>query len=37
MYSDDWTMDRERDAFLIQVWPHLHSDFSGWAFYWKGE
>lgn len=37
MYSRDWTIDRERDAFLIQVWSHHESDFSGWAFYWKGE
>jgi hypothetical protein len=37
MYSRDWTIDRERDAFLIQVWSHRDSQFSGWAFYWKGE
>ena len=36
MYSRDWTIDRERDAFLIQVWSHRDSEFSGWAFYWKG-
>ena len=37
MYSRDWTIDRERDAFLIQIWFHREADFVGWAFYWKGE
>lgn len=37
MHSDHWTMDRERDAFLIKVWAHRDAEFSGWAFYWKGE
>ena len=37
MYSQDWTIDRERDAFLIQVWYHHEAEFGGWAFYWKGE
>ena len=37
MHSRDWTIDRERDAFLIKVWAQHESEFSGWAFYWKGE
>lgn len=37
MYSRDWTIDRELNAFLIQVWSHHESKFDGWAFYWKGE
>ncbi|MFN3717189.1 MAG: hypothetical protein ACK4R8_10755, partial [Thiobacillus sp.] len=37
MYSRDWTIDRDRDAFLIQVWSHRDAEFNGWAFYWKGE
>jgi hypothetical protein len=37
MHSRHWTIDRERDAFLIKVWSHYESQFSGWAFYWKGE
>jgi hypothetical protein len=37
MYSRDWTIDREQDAFLIQTWYHPHAQFSGFAFYWKGE
>ena len=37
MYSRSWTVDRETDAFLIQVWSHHESRFEGWAFYWKGE
>jgi hypothetical protein len=37
MYARTWTIDRERDAFLIQVWSHHEAEFDGWAFYWKGE
>lgn len=36
MYSRSWTIDRERYAFLIQVWSHHEAEFNGWAFYWKG-
>ena len=37
MYSRDWTIDRERDVFLIQTWTHREAVFNGWAFYWRGE
>ena len=37
MHSNHWTIDRERDAFLIKVWSHHEAKFEGWAFYWKGE
>lgn len=37
MHSRSWTIDRESDAFLIKVWSHHESEFSGWAFCWKGE
>jgi hypothetical protein len=37
MYRRDWTIDREREAFLIQVWTHREAVFNGWAFYWQGE
>jgi hypothetical protein len=37
MYSRDWTIDREIDAFLIPVWSHYQSDSSGFAFYWQGD
>ncbi len=37
MFANAWTIDRERDAFLIQVWSHHEAEFDGWAFYWKGE
>ena len=37
MYSRSWAIDRERDAFLIQVWSHHEAEFDGCAFYWKGE
>ena len=36
MHSRDWTIDRDREAFLIETWYHHESDFSGYAFYWKG-
>lgn len=32
-----WTIDREKDAFLTQVWTHRESEFNGWAFYWNGK
>lgn len=37
MYSRSWTINRASDAFLIQVWSHHESEFSGYAFYWNGE
>ncbi len=37
MYSNNWTIDRECDAFLIKVWAHHESNFIGYAFYWRGE
>lgn len=37
MYSRSWTIDHERDVFLIQVWSHHESEYSGWTFYWQGE
>ncbi len=37
MLNQDWTVDRERDAFLIKVWSHPEAEFTGWTFYWKGE
>lgn len=36
MYSDQWAIDRERDAFLLKVWSHREAEFDGVAFYWKG-
>lgn len=36
MHSRHWTIDRQKDAFLIKVWGHQESLFSGYAFYWKG-
>ena len=37
MHSRTWTIDREGNSFLIKVWAHHESDFSGWAFYWDSE
>ena len=36
MHSRDWTVDRDREAFLIKTWSHQESRFEGYAFYWKG-
>lgn len=36
MYSRSWTIDREIDVFLIQIWAHHESEFSGYSLYWKG-
>lgn len=36
MHSRHWTVDREREIFLIKVWAHQESEFSGYAFYWNG-
>lgn len=32
----DWTIDRGRDAFLIEMDEQSDPEFSGHAFYWKG-
>ena len=37
MYAYSWTIDREKEAFLTQIWTHREADFAGYAFYWKGE
>lgn len=37
MYHENWTVDREEEVFLIQIWSHREAEFSGYAFYWKGE
>ncbi|MCK6435004.1 MAG: hypothetical protein L6Q68_18520 [Aquabacterium sp.] len=37
VHSRSWTIDRERDAYLIKIWAHQDSEFSGWAFCWRGE
>ena len=35
MYSRAWTIDRERDVFLVQVWDHHEAESSGWALFWR--
>jgi hypothetical protein len=37
MHSRSWTVDRERNAFLIKTWSHREAPTDGWAFYWHGE
>ncbi|MDR2113421.1 MAG: hypothetical protein LBQ62_10040 [Candidatus Accumulibacter sp.] len=37
MITRSWTIDRERQMFLIRIWSHRESEFEGLAFYWKGE
>jgi len=36
MFSQSWTIDRERNIFLINTWSHREADCEGAAFYWKG-
>lgn len=36
MHSRDWTIDRARDSFLIKVWAHQESEYSGYGFYLRG-
>jgi hypothetical protein len=36
MYRRDWTVDRESNVFLIQVWSHREAEFNGWALFWRG-
>ena len=37
MHSRSWTIDREREAFIIKTWSHHEAEFDGWAFYWHGQ
>jgi hypothetical protein len=37
MHSRSWTIDRERNVFLIKTWAHQEATETGWAFYWHGE
>jgi hypothetical protein len=32
-----WTVDRERQMFLVEIWAHHEVDYTKWAFYWHGE
>lgn len=36
MHARDWTVDHERETFLISIWTHRESEFEGLAFYWRG-
>lgn len=37
VWFEYWTVDREKDAFLVRIWRHSEAEFDGHAFYWKGE
>lgn len=37
MFARDWTIDREKNVFLVMIWTHREAEFDGWVFYWKGE
>ena len=37
IHPDSWTIDREREVFLIEIWVHREAEFLGYGFYWKGE
>jgi hypothetical protein len=36
MFARDWTVDHEREMFLLKTWTHRESEFEGDAFYWRG-
>lgn len=35
-FIEEWTIDRERNAFLIQVRKSQKSGYCGYAFHWRG-
>ena len=37
LFARDWTVDRDKEVFLVKIWTHREAEFDGWAFYWKGE
>ncbi len=37
IWFEYWTVDREKDAFLVCIHSHREDNFRGYAFYWKGE
>lgn len=37
VHPDSWTIDREREVFLVKIWVHREAEFSGYAFYWQDE
>lgn len=37
VYFDSWTIDHEKDAFLVRVHSYREHNFEGYAFCWKGE
>lgn len=37
VYFISWTIDHEKDAFLVKIHSHREENFEGYAFCWKGE
>lgn len=37
IWFEYWTVDREKDSFLVCIHSHREDNFRGYAFYWKGE
>ena len=37
VYFHSWTIDHDKDAFLVRIWSHREANFEGYAFCWKGE
>ena len=37
IWFEYWTVDYEKDAFLVRIHSHRDDNFHGYAFYWKGE
>ena len=36
IWFEYWTVDREKDAFLVRIHSHRDDNFEGYAFCWKG-
>ncbi len=37
VYFHSWTIDHEKDAFLVRIHSYREHNFEGYAFCWKGE
>ena len=32
VYFHSWTIDHDKDAFLVRIWSHREANFEGYAF-----
>ena len=37
IWFEYWTVDHEKDAFLVKIHSHRDDNFEGFAFSWKGD